>query len=193
MPYNFFQDPFGTRQATDTQNAYLKQVNTLMTNRPQDVIPQAATNAFNLAQKDANSDMPGYTQTKEDILSTTAQGIKDVGKLSNSVSGAIGGAADIYGKQLKSMAGLDVAQEQYKSQKQQELIGANEKMADWQQQQQNWNVLSKYGEQFNWLSALMQGANADKQQGYQNMFGMINSVIGAAGNAAKIFATTPAT
>jgi len=189
MPYNFFQDPFDTRQATDTQNAYLKQINTLMTNRPQDVIPQAATNAFNLAQKDANSDMPGYNQAKENILSTTAQGIKDVGKLSNSVSGAIGGAADIYGKQLKSMAGLDVAQEQYKSQKQQELIGANEKMADWQQQQQNWNVLSKYGEQFNWLSALMQGANADRQQGHQNIYGLINPGIGAVGKIVAAAAT----
>jgi hypothetical protein len=189
MPYNFFQDPFGIRQAKDTQNYLTTKQDNLTAARPEEVIPQAATDAFNLAKSFAKADMPGYSQAKNDILSSTAQGIKNVGKVSNSVAGTIGGTADIYGNEVKSMAGLDVAQEQYKQSKQEGLIQANEKMADWQQTKENWDVLSKYREQNNALTSKIQNANADKNQGMQNMFGLFQSLIGAGGNAAKIMAT----
>jgi hypothetical protein len=160
-------------------NSEKKAIDDLRKNRPNEQIPQAAIDAFNLSKQLANSDMPGYVQAKQDIGSSTAQATTNLEKSSNSVSGTLGGIADIYGKQQKSLAGLDVAQAQYKQQQQQALVGANEKMADWQQQQENWNVLQKYGEDYNFLQSQLQSANANMNQREANLFGLVGSVIKA--------------
>jgi len=175
---DWITDASDTKKINQNQGA----LNTLMTNRPLDEIPQGATNAYNLAVQASKSDMPGYDKAKNDITGMTSQSVKDINKESNSVSGALGATADIYGSSLKQLAGLDVAQSQYKQQQAQERIKAEQMMGEQQQQVFNWNTLQKYGEQYNYLQSQISQAKQDKGQFTQNMFGVLDAGLGVAGS-----------
>jgi len=173
---------------TDKINQYTNSLNTTMANRPLDQIPQGATNAYNLAVQASKSDMPGYEKAKNDITGMVSQGVKDVNKESNSVSGALGATADIYGSSLKQLAGLDVAQSQYKQQQMQERIKAEQMMGEQQQQVFNWNVLQKYGEQYNYLQSQIAQANQNKNQWTANMTGIATGLLGIGGSIGSALA-----
>ena len=181
---DWITDASDSRKINQNQGA----LNTLMTNRPLDEIPQGVTNAYNLAVQASKSDMPGYDKAKNDITGQTAQGVNDINKESNSVSGALGATSDIYGSSLKQLAGLDVAQSQYKQQQAQERIKAEQMMGEQQQQAFNWNVLQKYGEQYNYLQSQISQAKQDKGQFTQNMFGVVDATLGAAASIGSALA-----
>jgi hypothetical protein len=159
-------------------------------------IPDSEKEYLANAKQQRDSNMPGYAQMKDDIYGSTAQGARNIQQASNSVAGTLGATAQLYGGQMKSLAGLDIASAQYKQQMADKYQQALQTDATWQDKSWqinqdykdkawNWNEAQKYGEQYNFLQSQISGANADKNQREQNVFGLIGGVTNIASGALK--------
>lgn len=183
------------------EKKYKDQLDRLQKDRPDMAVQQEYLDALNLSKdafksaqdkyaSEVNQNMPGYDKAKDNISSAVASGVEDIKRLSNSTSGALGATVDLYSDSLKELSGLDIADAQFKAQKKrdlessiaqerQNLIVAEQLMGDQKQQVFNWNNIQKYGENYNYLQSLIAGANADKNQSRQNLWGFAGGLLNA--------------
>jgi hypothetical protein len=166
-------------------NSYKGQLNNIIQARPMYDIPESQNDYLALEKAGLDESLPGYSQVKNDIQSSTAQKQANINETSNSVNSTLTGTTGIYGDQMNNVINLDIAAEKFKLGQRQRYSDALLKNADYQDKSWNWNKGQKYGEQYNYFQSLIAGADAEKNQTQQNFFSLLGSGIQAGSSIVK--------
>jgi hypothetical protein len=154
-----------------------KQFNTLMKNRPQYDISQGYLDAYKTYQKLAGSEMPGYGLMQDQIGQATAKATSTAEQGAMSSSQFMKSALGSQEKELDAIRNLGIMNQQWQSQQQQNLAGAQNQMGQLQDTQFQTNKLDPWNMKAN-MAAERQGA------GMSNLFGGISDMGVAAMNYA---------
>ena len=156
---------FGGIQA----NRGRKQMNRLLTNRPQYNISQGYLDAFKTYQQLANSELPGYDIMKGQIDQSGAKAMSYAERGAMGSNQYMSAALSSQDKELDAIKNLGLMSAQWKTQQQQNLIQGQQMMGGLQDTQFQTNKLDPWNIKANMASERM-GA------GMQNLFGGLGDI-----------------
>jgi hypothetical protein len=187
---------FGSYQANQAAKQQRKlegQFDALRKTRPEYNIPTEQLQYLAMEQQRMGTQLPGLDKMKDNLASETAAGVGNIQESSNSISGTLGALTQLYGQQMKGVSALDIQNAQFMEGRKDSFEQALKSMADYKDKQWAWNKQAKYGEDYNYLQSKIAGANADKNQGTQNMFSGFSDFSNLLGNYGLANAMKPAT
>ena len=143
--------------------------------RPDFKIPDQATNALKSAERQAaERRMPGQSAIEGRLDSTTANTLQTIERMSDSPISGINAASRAYGNQLEKETDLGVKAADFALRNQDILRSEQNRMAEWENKQEDWNTRTPYLQKAAQLSAL-------KEAGLTNLAGgLTDALTGAA-------------
>jgi len=143
--------------------------------RPDYNIPEQATNALKSAERQAaERRMPGQSAIEGRLDSTTANTLQTIERMIDSPISGINAASRAYGNQLEKETDLGVKAADFALRNQDILRSEQNRMAEWENKQEDWNTRTPYLQKAAQLSAL-------KEAGLTNLAGgLTDALTGAA-------------
>ena len=147
--------------------------------RPVWEMPESVGKQVGLLEQMASGKMPGEDQLKQDIYSSTATGVGQIGQLAAGSSEAMTGLLGLKERETQSLQDLQTKSAMYQSQMNQNLAGAYGQQAEWENLGWDWNEGRRWGEAKNETWALKQQEQQMKQNWINMIGGIVPSMFGA--------------
>lgn len=155
-----------------------KQMNRLLSNRPQYNISQGYRDAFSTYQKLANSQLPGYDIMKGQIDESGAKTMNYAERGAMGSNQFMSAALQSQDKELDAIKNLGLMSAQWRSQQQQNLAGAQNQYGQLQDQQFQVNKLDPWNIKANMAGSRMQAGGQNLLSGVQGIGENINNYAG---------------